>query len=178
MLEDIEEVIEEAPLFVIGIIVGILILSIGGSMGYNYLHDTYYPKPPPVPSPIIITVTPSPTQTPTVKPSTTPAPDLYETITDSNNIPGATFKRLKTDPAGVYYGTYYNERAVYIDIEKWRAGGGRVVQMSGELPGMTIYTRFGYNVNSRYDEKGNIIFSLLEDPFKLYLDQEARGIKT
>lgn len=64
-------------------------------------------------------------------------------------------------------------KAVYIDIEKWRATGGKIIKGSSGKPDAIVVTRFGVHQTGYYVPDENAIYSpYTDDIFDPYLKHE------
>jgi hypothetical protein len=164
-------------LFQIAVIVVVAVMVGGYLWGQLVAYDkSLHPTP---------TVNPAAFITPSVQPGTptvTLIPMSSNTQTITSDLPDlrrnkqypVTFTRnTNTDPKGAYFATLnFNGPAgdfpsVYLNVQEWRAGGGRIIKIS-DWPTLglyyTVYTYKGTSQQLLYDRHLNVIYSMVDNP--------------
>jgi hypothetical protein len=173
LLDDIVEIIEESPTYVIGIVIMLIFLGVGGTFTWNWMLSVSNPQPQIVY--VNVTVTPEASLIPTIAPSIVATPDPgieYQYMTDDKQAPGVTFKRTATDSPGVYYSDAYGG-CIYLVYEAWKDGGGKIT--GGTPEGYTIISRWGMLTSAKYNKEENKVIAFNTGIFDQYLELERRG---
>jgi hypothetical protein len=161
-------------LFQIGIIVLVAVMIGGWGWGQlvaydNSLHPTATPKPAGAMIPAgVPTVTLIPKTTVSTQTITSDLPELAR-----NKQYPVTFTRQSTDPKGAYFATLnFNTPlgdfpGVYLNVQEWRAGGGRIIKIS-DYPTVglyyNVYTYKGTSQQVLYDKHLNVVYSMVDNP--------------
>jgi len=148
--------------------VGMLAILITAILAIISVGASNTEAPASITTTITPTIQPTPTPTPVPTPTPTPAPVYFDARkygAPGNMLPDPQYK-------GVYIGNLGGTVA-FIDIEMYMANGG--VCRTGHMNGVPLYTRFGLDSQSMYDPDTGIVWSLIEDPWVLELNNEYRG---
>lgn len=167
MLDDIIEIIEEEPIGVLSIVVVLIVMAAFLSYAFSGVG-----KPTSTPA-IIMDNNTSVTYTAATIEPVIPVYE-YLQISPDIGVPAGLKRDINKDSPGAYTGYLSgNCKVAYIDIETWQAFGGKILVVEqGDLPGLTMYTRFGLDTQSRYDENKNVVFSLVSNPWDYELNKE------